>query len=144
MASTNIAVGPVDVVAILFEGNKFNGEVAPALLELEESGIVTILDLALVVKDDKGEVAMVEIEDHDVAELLSAIVGDRVDLLSEEDLVGVAASLPNSSSALVIVYENSWASRFAKACADSGGTLVAYERISAEVLQAAFAALEGE
>jgi uncharacterized membrane protein len=144
MASTNIAVGPVDVVAVLFEGNKFNGEVAPALLELEEKGIVTILDLALVVKDDKGDVAMVEVEDHDIAELLSAIVGDRVDLLSEDDLAGVAASLPNSSSALVIVFENSWASRFAKACADSGGTLVAYDRIPAEVLQKAFAALEGE
>jgi hypothetical protein len=144
MASTNIAVGPVDVVAVLFEGNKFNGQVAPALLELEEKGIVTILDLALVVKDDKGEVAMVEVEDHDIAELLSAIVGDRVDLLSEEDLAGVAANLPNQSSALVIVFENSWASRFAKACADSGGTLVAYDRIPAEVLQKAFAALEGE
>jgi len=31
-------IGPVDVAVILFEGNKFNGDVAPALSDLSDSG----------------------------------------------------------------------------------------------------------
>ncbi|WP_329378363.1 hypothetical protein OG625_09735 [Streptomyces sp. NBC_01351] len=33
-------VGPVDVAVVAFEGNRFNGDVAPALRELQESGVV--------------------------------------------------------------------------------------------------------
>jgi uncharacterized membrane protein len=144
VSTNNIAVGPVDILAIHFEGNKFNGQVAPAIAELEDSGIVHILDMALVTKDANGDVAILEIEDGEVMDLLSVIAGTRVDLLSDKDLDLIAEGLEANSSALVVVFENTWASRFAKACADSGGTVVAYDRVPAEVLQAAFAALEGE
>jgi hypothetical protein len=32
--------GPVDIVIIDFPGNKFNGKVAPAILDLVESGTI--------------------------------------------------------------------------------------------------------
>ena len=47
-------IGPVDVAVILFEGNKFNGDVAPALSDLNDSGTVRIIDLAFVRKDDES------------------------------------------------------------------------------------------
>ncbi len=36
-------VGPVDLVVIRFTGNKFTGEVAPALLDLVQAGTVRVL-----------------------------------------------------------------------------------------------------
>ncbi len=44
-------IGPVDVAVILFEGNEFNGDVAPALSDLNDSGTVRVIDLAFVSKE---------------------------------------------------------------------------------------------
>ena len=35
-----MAVGPVDVVIVGFPGNKFTGDIAPALLDLADQGIL--------------------------------------------------------------------------------------------------------
>jgi hypothetical protein len=35
--------GPVDIVIIDFPGNNFNGKVAPAILELVESGTIRLI-----------------------------------------------------------------------------------------------------
>jgi uncharacterized membrane protein len=137
-------IGPVDVAVIAFEGNQFNGEVAPALAELNERGVVRIIDLAFVRKDEDGTTAFVEVEDADVANLFAQVHGDQFDLLSDEDLTAVAHSLDPSSSALVIVWENSWQARLASAIRGSHGTLIEQERIPRETVLRAIAALDEE
>jgi len=62
------SVGPVDVAVILFEGNKFSGDVAPALAELNDSGTVRIIDFAFVRKETDGSASVVEAGDAEVAE----------------------------------------------------------------------------
>jgi uncharacterized membrane protein len=42
-----MAVGPVDVIIIGFPGNKFSGQIAPALMKLVDAGLVRVLDLLL-------------------------------------------------------------------------------------------------
>ncbi len=56
-------LGPVDVAVILFKGNEFNGDVAPAIADLHDQGIVRVIDLAFVTKDPDGNAAVVEVED---------------------------------------------------------------------------------
>ena len=51
-----MGVGPVDVVIIGFPGNKFTGQIAPALMELVESGTIRVIDLLFVMKDEDGVV----------------------------------------------------------------------------------------
>ena len=51
-----MAVGPVDVYIIGFPGNKFTGRIAPALMELVDSGTVRVIDLLFVMKDEDGVV----------------------------------------------------------------------------------------
>jgi uncharacterized membrane protein len=137
-------IGPVDVAVIAFEGNQFNGDVAPALAELNEGGVVRLIDLAFVRKDGDGTTAFVEVEDADVANLFAQVHGDQFDLLSDEDLTAVAHSLDPSSSALVIVWENSWQARLASAIRGSHGTLIEQERIPRETVLRAIAALDEE
>jgi uncharacterized membrane protein len=135
------AIGPVDVAVIHFEGNRFNGDVAPALAELADLGIVHIIDLAFVLKDEDGSVTTIEVEDSEVAEAFAGLSDDHVDLLSDEDLEAFGEVLEPGSSALAIVWENSWAARLAAAVQGSKGEVVYMQRIPRESVQRAIAAL---
>ncbi len=86
-------IGPVDIALVVFEGNDFTGDVAPALAELNDSGTVHIIDLAFVSKDADGTTTVIEVEDADVASAFAGLTGDRLDLLNDEDLDLMAADL---------------------------------------------------
>ncbi len=138
------SVGPVDVAVVLFEGNRFNGEVAPALAELQQSGTVRIIDLAFLTRDADGNAGFVEVEDADVADAFARISESQLDLLNDEDLMSMAEGLDPDSSAMVVVWENTWASRLAAAVRGSGGEVISYLRIPREAVVAAIEALEEE
>jgi uncharacterized membrane protein len=138
------SVGPVDVAQFVFEGNQFNGDVAPAIAQLHDSGIVRIIDLAFVMKDAEGKTASIEVEDADVADAFAAVTGNQLDLLSDSDLEFMAEALEPNTSALVVVWENSWATRFLAAVRGSGGRLAAMERIPRDVVLDAIAALAAD
>ncbi|WP_306328537.1 DUF6325 family protein [Streptomyces venezuelae] len=134
-------VGPVDVAVVAFEGNRFNGEIAPALRELQEAGTVRVLDLTFVSKDADGSVTVVELDDASVAEAFRLVAGDPVDLLNDEDLEIVAEELPPNSSAAVVVWENTWAARLSGALRRSSGELVMLERVPRDAVERAISAL---
>jgi uncharacterized membrane protein len=138
-------IGPVDVAVIAFETDQLNGQVAPALAELQANGIVRIIDLAFVVKDENGSIGIVEIEDSEVNEAFGQIAQDEhFDLLGEEEIREIADALTPGQGALVIVWENTWAAKLASAIRDSGGFVVAMERIPLVDVLRAIAALEAE
>ena len=60
-----MVVGPIEYIIVGFPGNKFNGEIAPELAKLIDSGLVRILDLVVITKDDSGEVAWFEFDQLD-------------------------------------------------------------------------------
>ena len=45
-------MGPIDYIVVEFPGNKMTGEGFPLLLDLVERGIIRILDLAFMTKDE--------------------------------------------------------------------------------------------
>jgi uncharacterized membrane protein len=121
------ALGPIDYVVLEFPGNHFNGGIVPALLDLVDTGLVRVLDLAFVTKDEDGNVAALELEDlpEDDASALSDISDLLVDLVTEEDLIETGNALQPNSSAMMLVWENSWAGPFVAAIRESGGDVVA-------------------
>ena len=62
-------------------------------------------------------------------------------MLSEDDVISLAAAMDRGSSAALLVWENKWAAPFASAVRHSGGQLVASGRIP---IQALIGALEHE
>ncbi len=58
-------IGPVEYMIVSFPGNRFTGEIAPALGKLVESNTIRIIDLAFVGKDEDGSVAAFELSDID-------------------------------------------------------------------------------
>lgn len=132
-------IGTIDYVVIEFPGNKFNGDVGPALIDLVRKGLVRIIDLVFIHKADDGTVTAVALEDAEPEQSgpLSGLECDVPGLLSDEDVEAVAEALDAGSSAGLIVWENVWSAPFAHAVRQSGGQLVASGRIPlTEVLEA--------
>jgi hypothetical protein len=134
-----MGIGPVEYLVVAFPGNQFNGEVAPALRDLIDSGTIRVLDLAFVLKDADGNVVGAELEDagSEVMQAFDALAIERGGLLNDDDLQDIGDALDPNSSAAILVWEDLWAKRFADAVADSGGVLVDIQRIPRDVVQAA-------
>ncbi|HEY4991220.1 MAG TPA: DUF6325 family protein, partial [Nakamurella sp.] len=47
-------LGPVDYLVVEFPGSNFTGEILPELVDLVERGIVRVLDLVLIKKEQDG------------------------------------------------------------------------------------------
>jgi hypothetical protein len=139
MKENEMAIGPVEYMVVGFPGNKFKGEIAPALQELVESGTIRIIDLAIVVKDGDGNVAGMELEDAggEVFQAFQALTAERGGLLNETDLMAIGESLEPNSSAGILVWEDVWATKFAEACRNAGGILVERQTVPNEIVQAA-------
>src|SRR5215213_6406974 len=103
---------PVEIAIIEFPGSRFNGEIVPALSQLVEETAGAFDDL-------DGEVG---------------------GLLSEDDLLQAAEALSLGSSALMIVWQDTWATRLVEAVAASGGRLVAHDRLDGETVSEILAA----
>lgn len=131
---TDDPFSPVELVVLEFPESRFNGQIIPALVELVQDGIVRIIDLALIVKGDDESVGVFEIDDLDPEEraVFDDLDGEAGGLLSEDDLAEVATSLAPGSSAVVIVWMDTWAKRLAGAVRDCGGRLVAHDRLDTE------------
>ncbi len=132
-------IGPVDYAIIGFPGNKFRGEIAPAIGDLVDAGTIRIIDIAFVGKDADGSTVAMEMTelDPDVQEGLASLGIEVSGLLSDEDLVGAAEELEPNSSAALLIWENVWARNVAQAMRDAGGVLLAFERIPHDIVQEA-------
>jgi len=136
-------MGPIDYIVVEWPGRQPNGEVAPHLVDLVDRGLIRILDLVFVAKDEDGNVAGLEISElaGEVAEL-SVFEGASSGLLSDEDVDEAGGVLEPGTSAALLVFENTWAAPFASAVRESGGQLVASGRIPVQAVLAALDAAE--
>jgi hypothetical protein len=132
-----MAYGPVEFVVIAFPGNQFSGEIAPAIVELVEQGTVRIIDLFFVTKDGDGTVGIVELDGFGDAAvtLLQPVAQTEDELLSASDGEYIGALLEPNSSALLILFENAWAARFAQAVRNANGHVLLNERIPGAVIE---------
>ena len=64
-------------------------------------------------------------------------------LLSEDDIAAIGEVLSLGSSALLVVWENTWAGRLIDAVAGAGGRLVAHDRLDVATVRAMLDELEG-
>jgi hypothetical protein len=125
-----LEMGPIDYIVVEYAHHKPDGAAFAELLNLVESGIIRVLDLVFVRKQEDGSV--VRLDWHEVADGVPEIQvfeGSSSDLLGEDDVDEVGAALEADEAAAILVYENVWAAPFASAVRRSGGMLVASGRI---------------
>ena len=139
----SVEMGPIDYLLVEWPGRQPKGEVAPHLIDLVDRGLIRILDLALIAKDEDGTVAGIELEAlGDGGMELSVFEGASSGLISEEDLGEAGAALEPGTAAALLIFENTWAAPFAAAVRRSGGQLVASGRIPVQAILAALDAAE--
>ena len=130
-------LGPIDIVVIAYSADApMTGEAAPLLVDLVERGIIRVLDVRFVTKNEDGTFS-----GFDARDLSDKGVGDfevfegaSSGLLGDEDAEKIADAIEPGSAAVMIVYENRWAGPFIAAVRRNGGVPVAFERIPAQDL----------
>ena len=132
-----MSIGPVEYIAIAFPGNKFSGEIIPAIKALQDSGTIKVIDLVLITKDDDGNVASIELNEAspETQATFAALGIENRNLLGQEDFEDIGSALDPNSTAALMIWENVWAERFATSLRNADGILVANGRIPAALVE---------
>ena len=121
-----MTLGPLEYLVVGFEGNRFTGQILSELRAAREKGIIRVLDLAAIKKDEQGNVTMLELSDltgEDAAEL-GPLAGDIIGLFA-----------PNNSTVGLLLFEHTWAIGLKEAIKNAGGVAVAGGFVAPDVLQ---------
>jgi uncharacterized membrane protein len=147
--------GPIQMLVVEFDRTRFDGEIMPEFDRLKRAGLIRLVDLLFVTKNDDGELDVLKTTDlnRDEAMEFGAIVGALVGLgmAGEEGaeagaMVGAEAGedghvidesqvwyledrIPPGSSAAVVLIEHLWAIPLRDKMVASGGVALADEWI---------------
>jgi hypothetical protein len=138
-------LGPIDLVVIAFPPDApMTGEAIPLFLDLVERGIIRVLDVLFVQKNEDGSYSgfnAVGLDANSVGDF-AEFEGASSGLLGDDDAATAADSIEPGTAAVMILYENRWAAPFAAAVRRNGGVLVDNQRIPHEDVIAALEAVE--
>ena len=135
--------GPIDFILLEFPDQEPTGLVANELMQLVDDGIIAIYDIVAVRKGTDGMVSGFEISDlGDGVVGFAAFAGARSGLLGDDDVAEAGEIMEPGTIAVLLVYENTWASGVVAAVLATGGQVVASARIPAEDVILALEALE--
>jgi hypothetical protein len=131
--------GPIDILALEFEGNKFKGDILISLLELVEQEVVRVIDLIIVLKDAYGEVEVRELQqlDADLIAVFDPLQVHISGLITAKDVEAIGAQLNDNCTAAIMLFENLWAKKFKEAVLEADGRVLLQERIPHEIVEEA-------
>ena len=124
MSDEVLEMGPVDIVVIGFPPDApRTGEAIPIFVDLVDRGIIRVLDVLVVQKDEQGTVSGLAIADldGDGANDLLLFEGAQTGMLGDEDADMAGEALEPGEAAVLICFENAWAGPFAAAVRRNGG-----------------------
>ena len=136
-------LGPIDYVVVEFPAghSNFTGEMVDELLRLVDAGLIRVVDVLILVKNEDGSVDAMELSDVENLGELERLEVELAELLAEDDIEMLAVAMDPGSTAGVLIWENLWAAPFASAARRSGGQLIANGRIP---IQAIIASIEAD
>ena len=143
--SDEIEIGPIDYLIVEWPvGSPPTGAAFPYLVDLVDRGVIRILDMSFVEKNEAGDVIEIDIGDFDLDGYpdLAVFAGASSGLLDDEDRQEAGNAIEPGTAAAILVYENRWAAPFATALRKSGAQLVAQGRIPVNDIIAALDELE--
>ena len=116
---------PVSFMAVGFGPEAtYEGRIRDELQRLDDSGMLRVLDILFVRRDESGEI-----------ETRPGIPG-RPTLVSQADIDEVAAALAPGHAAGMVLLEHIWQEELAQSIADTGGEILQQGLLSTEQTQA--------
>ena len=139
--------GPIQLLVVGFDGNRFRGEIWPELERLKQEGVVRIIDLMLVRKDAAGGVTHIVASDLDweeaaqFGETMGALAGfareglpgverggmkglaEMMDghLFDQDDVFRLEQLVPAGMTTAVVILEHLWAAPLLGAVSRANG-----------------------
>src|ERR1043166_7585251 len=88
-------LGPIDYIVVEFPAGatNFTGEMAEQLLDLTDRGIVRVVDVLILTKNDDGTVDAMELSDVEQLGALAQLETELAELLAEDDVAHLAAAM---------------------------------------------------
>ncbi len=141
-----MTLGPLEYTVLGFEGNRFNGEIAKEIQKVVEKRIIRLVDVVMISKNIDGEVTVIELDNKDDPRFagFAGLMDDLMGLMTPEDIASIGESLPDNTSALILLFEHRWAVKIKEAVDAAGGFLVSRDTISPEILELVNAELDAE
>ncbi len=151
--------GPLQVIAVSFgPGADFEGRVLDEVDRLQGRGLLRLLDLLFVAKDEDGTIRQLVVgDDDDFGALLASVVpldgvgltdfsvGDGLSGFAPGNARALAESLRPGTALAFLLIEHGWAQPLFEAISETGGALVGEGFLSAEaglIVGAEVAAME--
>ena len=157
-----MTIGPVQMLVVGFDGDKFSGEILEELRRLREQDIVRLVDLLFVKKEEDGELVVIQASDLSQEEAMEfgatigALIGIGVDgedgalagalagaeagedghVLDESEVWYLQDAIPPGGAAGIALLEHRWAIPLRDAIGRAGGIPLADEWIHATDLVA--------
>jgi len=129
-----MTLGPLEYVMVAFEGNRFSGEIITALHNAQEKGIIRVIDMLMIKKDEQGNVMALELSElsEEEARPFGFLAGGLLSIFEPDDVVATAEKMTNNSAAGLLLIEDTWAIPLKEAILSAGavardGGLIAYE-----------------
>jgi len=156
--------GPIHLVVFGLDNDKMRGQLLLELRSASQRDLIRILDALAIQKTDSGDIISLGVSDLTLEQRMEfgAIVGGLLGLgvtgtdegietgaeagamafaqrnfgLADEDIRGIAASLPSGKTAVMVLFEHRWAIPLKEAAENAGGVVLAQGIIRPEALVA--------
>jgi uncharacterized membrane protein len=159
-----MSIGPLQMVIIGFENDTYARDIVAELRAARQQGSIRLFDMLYLIKHADGTVASKQVSDLTPEEketfgrLVSRLIGlgaegiaqdnisELADSLRETDadyglteaeLQGLAAKVPNGSSAIAALFEHHWALNLRETIVKAGGKLLVNAYINPDTLKVA-------
>jgi len=141
-----MTLGPLEYLIVAFEGNRFTGEILTALHDAQEKGIIRVIDMLVIKKDEQGNVMALELSElnEEEAQPFSFFAGGLLSIFEPDDIEITGSEMPNNSAAGLLLIEDTWAIPLKKAILNAGAVGRVGGLVAPEVVQAIEAEIEAE
>ena len=141
-----MTLGPLEYVMVAFEGNRFDGQIISALRDVHEKGIIRVIDLVLIKKDEQGNVTATEMTElsEEEAGPFGFLAGNLLNVFEPDDVEATASQMPNNSAAGLVLYEDTWAVPLKEAIIKAGAVATTGGMVAPEVVQSIEEEIEAE
>jgi len=135
--------GPVDVIVLAAGEPRLDGGVFAELERQAAAGTIRVLDAMILLKDEQGGVARLDLEDlpADMAAAVGFIETGTRGLFDSEDAETLIEGMVPGSAVLALAIEHTWALALVNAMYQAGVDVALNFRVPALVVDEAFASL---
>lgn len=156
-----VAYGPVQLLVIVFDNPNFHGQIRRELESVMNKGMIRLIDLLFVWKDEEGNIKSMETTQLNDEEKMrfGAFIGGLIGYgaggeegaregmeagimaaaqenygITPEDILEITEAIPEGTAAAIVIIEHLWAKSLKQAVRDAGGVLVSQGMFTPELL----------